>query len=1003
MIYDAYLFNKSIYGVGLLPQTSDLTHYRNEDALRRGKTCEEDFSDGWHGGRFERFSSALEGYLTGEACGLSPIDPTLAPELQGYGKNQYLNSQYPFDGTLDIPTGASIPGDNPCIVYYKDFLFREPQPEERIRIRFLGSENAFFLYVNGHFAGYSENLYLDSVFDVTDEIHAGKNRVSVLCFAHSTSTWLLCQDFFRFSGLFRGVRLAVLDAVAVEDVEAVSWVDPKKAKAELTVRCTGDSVERECLLRRDDSIVWQTVTTQNLVSTKLSDIALWSAEEPALYRLEVRTRRCGDIIDIAVCDIGFRDVRIVDGQLLLNGKRLILNGINRHEWHPERGRSVTDEDMTFDLRFLKEHNINAVRTSHYPNRNEWYRLCDKGGLYVMDEACLETHGTFAAVPAYRREEAIPGDDMSWYPLCVTRVLRMYERDKNHPSVLFWSLGNESGTGSVFFRMREALKTRAPEAIVHYEQGYPDEYAMRVSDLYSSMYTSAADVADFLQNHTDKPYILCEFCHAMGNSLGDLAAYRNLLDRYPNFQGGFIWDYIDQALLAKDLNGKKKLCYGGDFGDRPNDGDFSANGIIFADRRRAHLSAKAETVRYHYQPLDFTWQGSDLVIANHYLFRSTKHLTFVFEVLVNGETIEKQDLTFDIPAGRRKRVTLHGKVADDGETLWRIRALQKKDENAVPGGTLVAFGETIVRRTETPAPVPAEAPVVTIGHYNIGVQAGNVRYLFAKSGVSFRVAGLISLTVDGEEYLMRGPLPTVFRPTTDNDCSNGFRFAAAPALGYSQNVRCDQGATTWETVNQQFYITFRYIFDDARGEGATVTYCIDGAGRCRLAACLDPLSGIPSLPLFGLSLQLPLDKGRFGWFGRGPLESYPDRKAGIMSGNWHSRTDAEYTNYLYPQECGNHEDTRSLTVYGKDSSLTVSGEPTFSFKYLPYSDFAIENATHREELPTPHAGHLTLCGFMRGVGGDDSWGAPVHDRFTLPATASYGFSLILIPNTHKGTK
>ena len=904
---------------------------------------------------------------------------------------------------MDIPTGASIPGDNPCIVYYKDFLFREPQPEERIRIRFLGSENAFFLYVNGHFAGYSENLYLDSVFDVTDEIHAGKNRVSVLCFAHSTSTWLLCQDFFRFSGLFRGVRIATLDTSAVEDVEAVSTVDPKKARAELTVSCTGDSAARECRLCRGDEVVWEAFTTNNCANTRLADITLWSAEEPALYRLEVRTRRGGEIVDIAVCDIGFRDVRIVDGQLLLNGKRLILNGVNRHEWNPERGRSVTDEDMAFDLRFFKEHNINAVRTSHYPNRNEWYRLCDRGGLYVMDEACLETHGTFAAIPSYRREEAIPGDDMSWYPLCVMRVLRMYERDKNHPSVLFWSLGNESGTGAVFFRMREALKARAPRAIVHYEQGYPDEYAMRVSDLYSSMYTFAAGVADFLETHTDKPYILCEFCHAMGNSLGDLAAYRELIDRYPNFQGGFIWDYIDQALLAKDMNGQKKLCYGGDFGDRPNDGDFSGNGIIFADRRRAHLSAKAETVRYHYQPLGFAWQDGDLVITNRYLFRSTKHLTFLFEVLVDGETVEQQELPLEIPAGRRKRITLHGRVADEGETLWRVRAVQKKNEYAVSCGTPIAFWETVVRRTVPTDTPPDEAPVVTVGHFNIGVQAGKIRYLFAKSGVSFRVAGLVSLTVDGEEYLMRGPLPTVFRPTTDNDCSNGFRFAASPALGYSQNVRCDQGATTWEMVDRQFYITFRYIFDDAREEGATVTYCIDGAGRCRLAACLDTLTGIPSLPLFGLSMQLPLNKEKFSWFGRGPFESYPDRKSGIMSGIWHSRTECEYTDYLYPQECGNHEDTRSLIVYGETSSLTVSGEPTFAFKYLPHSDFAIENATHREELPAPYAGHLTLCGFTRGVGGDDSWGAPVHDRFTLPAAASYGFSLILIPNVQERTK
>lgn len=1003
MIYDAYLFNKSIYGVGLLPQASDLLHYGSEEALCSGTLSEEDFSTGWHGGRFERFSSVLEEYLTGNASGLAPIDPTISPELQGYGRNQYLNSQYPFDGTLDIPAGAGIPGDNPCVIYYKDFIWETGKENQRTRLRFLGSENAFFLFVNGHFTGYSENLYLDSVFDVTEVMQSGKNRISVICFAHSTSTWLLCQDFFRFSGLFRGMKIATLDVSAVEDAEVISHVDPQTATAQLKIKCIGAPAEREYILRYGDRVVWQAVTENDRAQTILSDVALWSAEEPELYRLEIHTRREGETVDVAVCDIGFRDVRIENGQLLLNGKRLILNGVNRHEWNPERGRSVTDEDMAFDLRFLKEHNINAVRTSHYPNRNEWYRLCNRGGLYVMDEACLETHGTFAAVPRYRRDQAIPGNDMSWYTLCVTRILRMYERDKNHPSVLIWSLGNESGTGSVFFQIREALKARAPWAIIHYEQGYPDEQAMRVSDLYSSMYTFAENVADFLKTHTDKPYILCEFCHAMGNSLGDLSSYRNLLSRFPNFQGGFIWDYIDQALLAADINGKKKLCYGGDFGDRPNDGDFSANGIIFADRKRAHLSAKAQTVRYHYQPIGFDWQENTLVISNHYLFRSTKHLFFVFEVLHDGKRVRKKTFSCCIPAGKQKKIPIDEIPSETGETLFQVRAVQKKEEYAVSRGTVIAFSETVIHRAASVLPESKQEPIVVEGHYNIGVRTGEIGYLFAKAGVSFRAAGLISLTIGGEEYIMRGPLPTVFRPTTDNDCSNGFRFSAAPALGYSQNVRCDQGATVWKLENGKFYITYRYIFDDARGEGATLTYCIDGDGNCRLGVNLDKLSGLPSLPLFGVGMELPLDKENFEWFGRGPFESYPDRKVGIMSGIYRSKTKQEYTDYLYPQECGNHEDTRSMTIHGKSSSLTIKGEPTFSFKYLPYSDFSIECATHKEELPVPHAAHLTLCGFTRGVGGDDSWGAPVHTEYTLPMTEPYGFSLILIPNTHEGAK
>lgn len=505
----------------------------------------------------------------------------------------------------------------------------------------------------------------------------------------------------------------------------------------------------------------------------------------------------------------------------------------------------------------------------------------------------------------------------------------------------------------------------------------------------------------MQNHTEKPYILCEFCHAMGNSLGGLSAYRALLSQFPNFQGGFIWDYIDQALLAEDINGKKKLCYGGDFGDRPNDGDFSANGIIFADRARAHLSAKAQTVAYHYQPLGFDWQGDTLVITNRYLFRTTGHLSFVLEVLHDGEQARAKTFSCCIPAGGQERIALDKTCFETGETLFRVRALQEKEEYGVSRGTVIAFSETVARRVLPALPETEKEPIVIQGHYNIGVRAGKIRYLFAKSGVSFRAAGLISLTAGGEECLMQTPLPTVFRPTTDNDCSNGFRFSAAPALGYSRNARCDQQATVWKTEKGRFYITYRYIFDDARREGATLTYCIDGEGRCRLRADLDRLSGIPSLPLFGVRMELPLDKEHFEWFGKGPFESYPDRKAGVMSGVWHSRAGQEYTDYLYPQECGNHEDTRRMTIRGESSSLTIAGEPTFSFKYLPYSDFSIECAAHKEELPAPHVAHLTLCGFTRGVGGDDSWGAPVHTEYTLPATEPYGFSLIFIPKYRKG--
>lgn len=980
------LFNKSIYEINLLPQRSRFTT-RNAEVL---------FNEGWRGQYSSDYAPEMLEYLKLEKpiTDLAEIEVNLAPELQGYGEIQYANTQYPFDGLNSGEIGEAIELPNACMLYVKDYILEEKEADYQYIINFQGSESGLFLYVNNQFVGYSENLYLDSEFDLTPYLEVGTNRIGVMCFKYCSSTWLLDQDFFRFSGLFRDVKLLKRSIYGVYDIEVNSKVDSgnRTSKTSLILKGDLDVYRKITILDSTGETIWKAEGNELQYEAELTDLKLWSAEIPNLYQLVIESYQGQQLVETAELNIGFREVCIKDGILLLNGKRLIINGVNRHEWNMERGRSVTKEDMDFDVDFLKKHHVNAVRTSHYPNQNYFYELCDSKGMYLVDEACLESHGSYATVEGYKYELGIPGDDMAWSTICIEKLMRMYERDKNHPSIIIWSLGNEAGYGEVFFEMRKALKKRCPSAVIQYEQGYGEEEYMKVSDVYSSMYVPAKNVAEFIENgHRDKPYILCEFEHAMGNSLGDMDSYRELLRVYPTFQGGFVWDYIDQGLMVDG-----KLCYGGDNFDRPNDMDFCCNGILFADRELAELSSKAKSLKYSYQNLHFVLEKENLIIKNCNLFLDTKDMEFCMELLLDGEVVERDNFKLNVqPGGCKEYVIPFRKESESGkELMYRIHVY---DENAWE----VACDEWIVIPRNPKYEVPENAPRVVKGRFNIGVWAGDTHYYFTRTGVSYALAGLTGIRVAEEEFLMREVTPTVFRPNTSNDIGNGFCFDAATALALTKSAFCPRENIHWHMEGNLFVISYNYILEHVRGEGVTITYTVDGNGHLCVQAELDALTGLESLPLFGLHFAMPKDKEYVTWFGRGPLETYTDRKMGIESGIYHSTSNEQYVPYIYPQECGNHEDVRYVQVEGKHSAIRFEGnKDLFSFKYLPYSDFEIETATHVDELPESTANHLTICGFTRGVGGDDSWGCPVHEPFVLPSRQKYKFTFDVVPVIHR---
>lgn len=546
-------------------------------------------------------------------------------ELQGHDKIHYINTMYPWEGHVEMRPPHIDWEYNPVGSYVREFDLEEGLIGRRVCISFQGVEEAVYVWLNGRFVGYSEDSFTPSDFELTPYLRETGNRLCAQVFKRSSAAWIEDQDFFRFSGIFRQVYLYAKPRFHVEDVWARAGLmeDCRTGTLSLQMKISaevlgengletkvledwsGRSGENDglgvewTLFDRDgcepqagggtwDGDVWNTV---------LERIRLWSSQDPYMYRLVITLRDAGgQVVETVPLNIGFRRFELKDKIMLLNGERIIINGVNRHEWNPGRGRSITKEDMIKDIEILKRNHINAVRTSHYPNQSLWYKLCDEHGIYVMDEANLESHGSWQKMGQCEPSWNVPGSLDEWKDCVVDRAVSMLERDKNHPSILWWSCGNESYAGTCILAMSRYFHEKDPSRVVHYEGVYWNREFNEISDVESRMYAPPGEVRAYLEQNPEKPYLLCEYMHDMGNSMGGMESYVRLLDEFPMYQGGFIWDYIDQAVYRKDVDGREVLGYGGDFGDRPTDYGFSGNGIVFADRTE---KPAMQEVRYWY--------------------------------------------------------------------------------------------------------------------------------------------------------------------------------------------------------------------------------------------------------------------------------------------------------------------------------------------------------------------------------------------------------------------
>lgn len=939
-------------------------------------------------------------------------------QMEGYDIPQYVNIQYPWDGREDVWRDAVPSEFNPVASYVKYFTLPEGFRKSGLYISFQGVESGFALWLNGHYVGYSEDSFTPSDFDLTPYVKEGENKLAVQVFKWTSSSWCEDQDFYRFSGIFRSVYLYTMPKVHVYDLKVQPVVDEAVLNADLlvTMQMRGEGKARLTLTGSRNYSVLEEKEEQIIFSEELpvsegevhfekevKKPDLWSAEIPNLYTLTIECfDQNGERSELVSQRIGFRRFEMKDGIMTLNGKRIVFKGVNRHEFSSKTGRAVTRKEVLKDIVTMKQNNINAIRTCHYPDASIIYDLCDEYGLYMIAENNLESHGSWDAAMhgSVPKDTIVPGDNMDWEQMMLDRVNSCYQRDKNHPAVLIWSVGNESYGGKVIFDMSEKFRALDPYRLVHYEGIFNDRRYEATSDMESQMYTSVENVKKFLAEHKEKPFIMCEYTHAMGNSCGAMHKYTDLTDTEPRYQGGFIWDYIDQSILKKDRYGKDFQAYGGDFLERPTDYNFSGNGICYGGDRDP--SPKMQEVKFNYQNISILFEKEGkFTVVNKNLFANTDRFRCVAVLQKNGVVVKKQEIEtavpplstkdYEIPFAILRADDKDQKKDPDAEYTLTVSFRLKEDMSWADAGHEVAFGQKIYKKI--PAFHASEKPIrVVHGKVNIGVKGEDFDCLF-----SMLSGGLVSYRYAGKEMIEKIPMPNFWRAPVDND--NGSmapaRYAqwkiASMYISHRNGGMFDNVPTKVEEKDNTVTVTYTYFMPTTPAGKCQVSYTVFGDGTIETKLMYDPVEGLPDMPEFGMMFQFNADYDNLTWYGMGSEETYADRRHGAKLGIYSNKVADNMAKYLVPQECGNKVGVRYARIAdAKGRGMMFEGDE-LSFSALPYTPHELENAAHVYELPQVHHTIVRVALAQMGVGGDDSWGSLVHPEYHIDVTKPLEFT------------
>ena len=1021
---------------------SDHVTYKNEaEAVEQNSSFRLSLDGIWKFHYAKNDAQTIPGFEA-EDYNCRPWDDIRVPahiQMEGYDIPQYANIQYPWDGREDVWRDA-VPTDfNPVASYVKYFTLPEGFVKNGLYISFQGVESGFALWLNGSYVGYSEDSFTPSEFDLTPYVKEGENKLALKVFKWTSSSWCEDQDFYRFSGIFRSVYLYTMPKVHVYDLKVQPVVAESLESADLvldmeicgkaeTVEKSADDAKMQNVSAkitltgsRDDSkegaagsvsentIFSETISFQpnNTSDTiRFTDTGaatvhfeqevnhpnLWSAEHPELYTLTVELLdESGNCVEYISQNIGFRRFEMKDGIMTLNGKRIVFKGVNRHEFSSKTGRAVSKEEVLQDIITMKQNNINAIRTCHYPDASGIYELCDRYGLYMIAENNLESHGSWDAAShgLVPKDTIVPGDNMDWEPMMLDRVNSCYQRDKNHPAILIWSVGNESYGGKVIFDMSEKFRALDPYRLVHYEGIFNYRRYEGTSDMESQMYTSVENIKKFLAEHKEKPFICCEYTHAMGNSCGAMHKYTDLTDTEPRYQGGFIWDYIDQSILKKDRYGQEFQAYGGDCGERPTDYNFSGNGICYGGERDA--SPKMQEVKFNYQNISVAFEEHSFTVVNKNLFADTSEYQCIVILQKNGTVVKKQKMDTNVVPLSSGSYEIPFVIPEDAEYAVTVSFVLREDTFWAKAGHEVAFGQKVYKK-EVKFAVPEKPLQVVRGKVNIGVKGDDFDCLF-----SLLNGGLVSYRYAGKEMIEKIPMPNFWRAPVDND--NGSmapgRYAqwkiASMYISHRNGGMFDNVPTTVEETEHSVTITYTYYMPTTPAAKCQVAYTVFGDGTVETKLTYDPVEGLPDMPEFGMMFKLNADYDNVEWYGYGPEETYADRRHGAKLGIYKNKAADNMAKYLVPQECGNKVGVRyaKVTDY-KGRGLLFSGDE-LSFSALPYTPHELENAAHPYELPQVHYTVVRVALAQMGVGGDDSWGAWVHPEYNIDVTKPLEFT------------
>ncbi len=968
-------------------------------------------------------------------------------EIEGFGIPIYVNHQYEFaDYKAPIASDMEFvdriypknPGDvpdeyNPVGSYVREFTLDKAWGDKEVFLHIGAMKSGGFVWINGEYIGYSQGSKLPAEFKIGKALKTGKNTIAIQIFRWTDGSYLECQDFWRISGIERDVFIYAQPKIRIRDFEITSILDPAYQDGRLSLDI---DLENHLKKNKDITLLYRLLdadkkivasdsnslkaghdqTTSAHFQATIPNVRQWSAEHPNLYTLVMETKDDkGDLLETTTSKIGFRSVEIKNGLLLVNGKRITLKGVNTQETDPVTGHVMSRELILKDIRLWKENNINAVRLSHYPRDRQFYELCDVHGIYVVDEANIESHGMYYGKYSLAK-------DPSWEKAHTDRMVRMVKRDRNHPSVIIWSMGNEAGNGVNFYKGYDEIKRNDnSKRPVQYERTYKDGdgnlYDMDINtDIIVPQYPSPATFEEIGRSKTDRPFIPSEYAHAMGNSTGNFQDYWDIIEQYDNLQGGFIWDWVDQSVWKSNDKGERYYAYGGDYGENmPTDNSFLNNGIVFPDR--TPQPALFEVKKAH-EYMNFKDRGINrdnelrVLLENLYDFTDLEQFVFTASIKADGKVLRNlvfEDMKVEPATGKLIRIPLKDiEFKDNTEYFVEVSATTKNEWGMLPKGFEVAHGQiALVGRSKEVGTTIDHGPALSVKRTaeDLSIFNNDFKLIFNK-----QEGRIISYQFKGKEMLKdgKGPKPNFWRAVTDNDFGNHMEEKSIGWKSASKNPKVI-ALNVSEPKGNKVSISVDYALPTVNSVFTTI-YTVYGSGVVRIDNTLGTSGYKGDIPRIGMRMQLPGKYNRLSYFGRGPWENYQDRKSSAFIGLYTSKVIDQYVPYIRPQENGYRTDTRWMALSdGNNTGILVVSKNKdgygFSALHMENEDFDTTDGTdyrssdkskHTTDIKVKDLVQLNIDLGQRGLGGDDSWWAMPQEQYLYTANKEHSYSFFIVP-------